>query len=102
MLTSYGEGLPNVLLEAQWAGVPVVTTDAGGAREAVDQGVTGWVVETAKPEDLSAAVLRLANDQDFRTRALMAAPLFVKTKFGFDRMIQETLDIYALTHRGSN
>ncbi|HEY5014618.1 MAG TPA: glycosyltransferase family 4 protein, partial [Acidimicrobiia bacterium] len=39
------EGLPGVLIEAGMAGLPVVTTDVPGAREVVDDGITGLVVE---------------------------------------------------------
>ena len=41
--TSQIEGLPNTLIEAQACGVPVVTTDAGGSRETLIDGVTGFV-----------------------------------------------------------
>ena len=44
VLTSRTEGMPNVLLEAQLLGVPVITTDAGGCREVVSHGHTGYVV----------------------------------------------------------
>src|SRR4029078_4819216 len=42
LLTSRHEGLPNVLLEAQSLGVPVVAPDVGGMSEVVAHGVTGW------------------------------------------------------------
>src|SRR4029078_11664691 len=42
MLTSRHEGLPNVLLEAQSLGVPVVAPNVGGMSEVVAHGVTGW------------------------------------------------------------
>ena len=47
LLTSMVEGLPNMLIEAQAAGCPVVTTDVGGTREAIFEGVTGILVKEA-------------------------------------------------------
>jgi glycosyltransferase involved in cell wall biosynthesis len=96
MLTSSSEGLPNVLIEAQWVGTPVLTTDAGGAREAVNQGVTGWVLSTTEPAELAAAALRAADDPEWRASAVRAGPKFVHENFGLTRMIDATLDLYAV------
>lgn len=63
VLLSRYEGLPNVLIEAQYMGVRVVTTPAGGAAECLIDGVTGHVLECAeKPnyENLIARVHDLA------------------------------------------
>ena len=45
LLTSYVEGLPNVLLEAQAYKVPVVTTRCGGATDVVEHGKSGFVLD---------------------------------------------------------
>ena len=42
VLTSRMEGLPNVLIEAQGAGLPVVSTIVGGAPETFIEGKTGF------------------------------------------------------------
>lgn len=59
VLSSVVEGLPMVLLEAAASGLPCVTTDAGGAREAVLDGQTGFVAPCGNPEALAAAMARL-------------------------------------------
>ena len=96
LLTSHGEGLPNVLLEAQWVGTPVVTTRAGGAPEALSPGFTGWVVDEATPEEITAQVLALLDAPDLLAGARLAARDFVTDRFGVGRMITETLDVYGL------
>ena len=94
LLSSRGEGLPNVLVEAQALGVPVVTTRAGGAPETLDHGRTGWVLENDSPTGAAAVIVRLLGDKQWLERAGKAAPDFVKRRFGMDRMLDETLKIY--------
>ena len=94
LLTSHGEGLPNVLLEAQSVGTPVVTTRAGGAGEALLPGVTGWIVEEATPQAIADQVLALCSAPELLASAAIAAPSFVHERFGVGRMIAETLEVY--------
>ncbi|GMA16003.1 glycosyltransferase family 1 protein [Deinococcus metallilatus] len=56
-LPTYREGLGLVALEAAAAGVPAVTTDATGARDAVQEGVTGWRVPVGDSGALARALL---------------------------------------------
>lgn len=95
LMTSMVEGLPNTLIEAQAVGSPVVTTDAGGAGEALQDGVTGTLVTSRDPHDLAAAVLRYRDEPDFAARARSAGPPFIASTFSFDKMIETTLAYYA-------
>lgn len=57
LLTSSTEGMPGVLIEAQLAGVPVVSSDVGAVRLVVDNGLTGLLVSAnAPPGEFAAAV----------------------------------------------
>ncbi len=49
-------------------GLPVVTTACGGMREAVSDGVEGFLVPTRAPAALSAALHKLAVDPSLRQR----------------------------------
>lgn len=60
VMSSVVEGLPMVLIEAAMAGLPAVTTDAGGAREVVRDGETGFVVPARDATALGEAMQRLA------------------------------------------
>src|SRR5262249_6269079 len=53
-LSSYTEGLPNVVLEAFAAAVPVVSTAVGGTPELIDDGVSGYLVTAGDAEALAA------------------------------------------------
>ncbi|HEU4686224.1 MAG TPA: glycosyltransferase [Nitrospira sp.] len=94
LLTSRQEGTPNVLLEAQWLGCPVVSTKAGGAVDAVSHGKTGLLLEVGDIEGLTEAVVSLLHDDQQRQRLAAEGPGFIKSHFGVDRMVEETLAVY--------
>ncbi len=96
LLTSRAEGTPNVVLEASALGVSVVATDAGGMREAIEEGVTGFVVQPADAAVIAERILQILQAPDWRARARTAGPHFIERRFGLDRMIAETLKLYGL------
>ena len=55
----YREGVPRVLLEASAMGIPVIAADMPGCREAVEEGVTGFICEPRSVDSLAAAIERL-------------------------------------------
>ena len=59
VLSSAWEGMPNVVMEALAAGVPVVATRVGGVPELVDPGKSGFVVPPRNPAALSEAMHKL-------------------------------------------
>lgn len=96
LLTSRMEGTPNVLIEAQMLGVPVVTTVAGGSAETVEHGRTGWVVPERDSQRLGERVLAVLEDEAWRAEAAVVAPDFARRRFGIDRMLAETREVYGL------
>ncbi|WP_158679946.1 sugar transferase [Deinococcus sp. NW-56] len=69
ILPTHREGFPTVALEAAAFGLPVVTTDATGARDAVQQGVTGWQVPVGDVQALATALSEaLADPLEARRR----------------------------------
>jgi colanic acid/amylovoran biosynthesis glycosyltransferase len=63
---SLSEGIANVALEAMACGLPVVATDAGGMREAIDDGVNGFLVPLRDTEAMADRLVRLANNPELR------------------------------------
>ena len=94
MLTSAIEGLPNVVIEAQAAGVPVVATDVGGVREVLAEGHTGLVVAVPTVDALAAGVNRILTDSELQTRAKDQAPGAMRDAYSMERMVRETLEVY--------
>lgn len=97
LLTSAFEGLPNVVLEAQWVGTPVVATRAGGTPEAVEDGITGWIVDNPAAAALADCLVTLHENPAARLAAQRRGPEFVKQKFGVTRMVEETLRLYGMS-----
>ncbi|NNC72611.1 MAG: glycosyltransferase [Sphingomonadaceae bacterium] len=98
-LTSRHEGLPNVLIEAQLAGVPVVTTPAGGAAEAVADHLANLVLAsplTVAHEQAAVHLARLAQ-RSAKQRAddIDALKLWATDQFSIDHMIDRTIEIFA-------
>jgi glycosyltransferase involved in cell wall biosynthesis len=92
--TSRVEGLPNVLIEAQCAGIPVVSTNAGGSPETFLNGKTGLRIDTATPKALAEALLELALDPDRRLTMSVAGSTFARKEFGVPKMIAQTIELY--------
>lgn len=97
LLTSRQEGCPNVLLEAQAIGIPVVTTAAGGAAETVNEGVTGSVVADATADALARRVLGWLNDEAGCQRVEAAGPRWIRERFCISMLIDHTIHAYVRT-----
>ena len=62
VLPSYREGLPRSTQEAMAMGRPVITTDAPGCRETVEEGVNGFLVPVRDVQALADAMLRFVQN----------------------------------------
>jgi glycosyltransferase involved in cell wall biosynthesis len=94
LMTSRFEGVPNVLIEAQAAGVPVVAPPVGGTAEAVCNGKTGLLVKDRSVSSLAGAVLKILAEPHWQQSASVYGPAFVSERFGQSRMVHETIALY--------
>jgi glycosyltransferase involved in cell wall biosynthesis len=69
------EGLPQVLIEAFAAGVPVVATDVGGIREAV--GDAARLIAPGDPAAAASELEAIASDPGLRERLIAAGNAYV-------------------------
>lgn len=93
-LTSDWEGLPNAVLEAMAAGLPVVATDVGGTAELIEAGVEGYVVRAGDRDALVARSLEILEDPA-RLAHMRAAARTRAARFGRAQMVQATQAVYA-------
>jgi glycosyltransferase involved in cell wall biosynthesis len=91
LMTSSIEGLPNVLIEAQAMGVPVVTTDVGGASETFIDGVTGHLVSANDTALLCENIVRIIRSNEWKKNAQSAGIEYSRQKFSVESM-HEKLD----------
>ena len=89
------EGLPLAPLEAMAMRLPVVISDVGGNRKAVQDGVTGLVVPPRQPQALADALLRLLRDRSMAQRMGQQGRDRMVREFSAQRMAAETMAIYA-------
>jgi glycosyltransferase involved in cell wall biosynthesis len=75
------DGLPNVVLEAMAAALPVVATPVGAISSAVVHGETGLLVAPGDAQALAAAIDRLARDPELRLRLGAAGRRDVEQRF---------------------
>lgn len=93
-LSSNMEGLPNVILEAFGAGVPVAATAASGTPELVRDGQTGLLVPVGDDAALAKAILRLIDDPVLAQRVAAAARQYVEAEFTLKRMADRYRGVY--------
>ena len=88
------EGFSYAVLEAASRGVAVLTTDVGGSREAITDGVSGLIVPPDAPDAFVAALAALAADPQRLARMGRAAREGMAAVDGRQRMVDATLALY--------
>jgi glycosyltransferase involved in cell wall biosynthesis len=95
VLSSNWEGLPTVVLEAMMYGRPVVSTEVGGIAEAVQDGVTGFLVPPKSPEILANRLIQIATDSALAQRMTEAAQRTLTETFGQERFLKQIDQLYS-------
>jgi colanic acid/amylovoran biosynthesis glycosyltransferase len=93
LLTSFSEGISNAVLEAMACGIPVVTTDCGGMREAVTDGVEGFVVPTRDTTEMVRTLKVLWDHPEQRSRMGRAGRQRIERTFSLSRQVDEFISL---------
>jgi glycosyltransferase involved in cell wall biosynthesis len=94
VLPSRSESLPNSVLEAMAAGLPIVASAVGGIPELIDDGRTGVLVPSGDPQALAAALCRVMADANFAGQLGTAARAQAEARYSFDRMAADFESLY--------
>lgn len=89
------EGVPNAMLEAMAMGIPPLATRHGGIPEAVEDGVSGILVEEGDWEGLAGRMLKLAGDSTAYRAMSRSAHQAVVDKFEQSQQIRALEGFYA-------
>jgi len=94
VIPSRSEGLPLVLLEALWIGVPVVASAVDGLPEVVVDGVNGLLVPAENADALADALLRVLLDTGLRQHLGTQARASIADRYSPEAITAQYLEVY--------
>jgi glycosyltransferase involved in cell wall biosynthesis len=94
-LPSYREGLPKSLVEAMSVGCPIITTEAIGCRECVDEGINGFKVPIGDYQILAERIKTLVNNSDLRLHMGQESRKKMLREMSLSHVIKKTFEFYA-------
>jgi len=94
MLTSYNEGTPMSLIEAQLCGKPVVATNVGGVSDTFIGGKTGFLIPPGDAELFAKKLILLIENEELRKEMGALAVSFATENFSKKTEVQKIMDLY--------
>ncbi len=94
VLTSRSEGFSNAILEYMREGLPVVATNVGGNREAVEDGKNGYLFAVGDSLALANHLIRLLEDPSLARKLGDSGRETLHSKFSIESMVQQHQDLY--------
>ena len=94
VLPTHREGFPNAVLEASASGIPVITTQSTGARDAVLAEVTGLLIPPGNSAAIAKASLELLGDAKKRKRMGEAGRAWVVERYSQERVLGLAVKFY--------
>jgi glycosyltransferase involved in cell wall biosynthesis len=94
LLPSQKEGVPYVLIEAAYAGLPVISTTVGGIPEIIEHGQAGILVEPKNADKITIALQKLVGNKNLQNTYKTVIESSVRSKFTIENTLKETQKIY--------
>jgi glycosyltransferase involved in cell wall biosynthesis len=94
VLPSYGEGMPNALIEAMACGLPCIASDIGGISELIRQGENGILLAPGNSSELAAAITSLLHEKSFALQLGRCARDTMTKRYSIDIICSEYLMLY--------
>ncbi|TND10066.1 MAG: group 1 glycosyl transferase [Bacteroidetes bacterium] len=99
-LSSWNEGTPVSLIEAQAAGKPVVSTEVGGIADVVIPGKTALLSAAGDADAFAKSLLQMTDDDDLRKQFSELGQAHVKDRFHYTRLVSDMEKLYRDLLRG--
>ncbi|NSW56905.1 MAG: glycosyltransferase [Armatimonadetes bacterium] len=93
-ITSLGEGFPRSVVEAMWAGLPIVGTRVIGTEETIVDGQQGFLVPAGDDAAMAERILQLYHDPKLREQMGQQAYERVRDKFSLDALARSIDALY--------
>ncbi|MEZ4524003.1 MAG: glycosyltransferase family 4 protein [Thermomicrobiales bacterium] len=94
VLPSDTEGLSNALLEAMAAGLPVIATDVGGARDVIDHDRSGLIIPPGDRDALESALVRVLGNRSYGMELGTAARARIEEGYGLKSTARSLRQLY--------
>jgi glycosyltransferase involved in cell wall biosynthesis len=92
--SSLTEGLPNVMLEVAYLGVPVVATDVGGTAEVIEHGVSGWLVRPGSVQALEDGLRAFLREPAVHVAMAARGRQRIESEFEFGHRTERQMRLY--------
>ena len=87
--------MPNVVIEAQSCGIPVLSTNAGGSRECIIEGETGLISYDDSPIEMCKLLHEILTGKDFKNNSRKSGSKFIERKFGIKTYSKNMNKLYS-------
>jgi glycosyltransferase involved in cell wall biosynthesis len=92
--TSYGEGVPRILIEACAIGRPIITTPLGGCKDICKDSLNGYLVRPNNPTDIFKALIELSNTPSLIKQFGIEGRKIVELKFSNEYIFSQNTAVY--------
>ena len=93
-LPSWREGFPKVLMEAASCGIPTITTDVPGCRDAIIDKKTGFLVPLKNPKAIAEKIEQLIKNKNLQKRMGKAGRFLAISKFDYNVIVPQIVNLY--------
>ena len=94
VLPSYIEGLPNAIIEAMSAGLPIVSTRVGGIPDIIQDGINGFLIQPGDVQAIGDRIVKLLQDRSLKQKMGERNAMEAKNKFDVNVVIKQLCQIY--------